>query len=136
MSAESDRVKKLFLAALELPDPQTRQAFLADACGDNGELRRRLAALLRAHDDPASVLERPFAELGEHDRGDHELRAAAAGVLPTIDSPQDAHVGAVIGPYKLVEQIGEGGMGTVFIAQQTEPIKRLVALKIIKAGMD
>src|SRR5262245_14904635 len=54
----------------------------------------------------------------------------------TVDVPAHEAVGAVIGPYKLVEPIGEGGMGTVWMAQQTEPVKRLVALKLIKVGMD
>src|SRR5262249_22688013 len=56
--------------------------------------------------------------------------------VATIDRPTPASAGTAIGPYKLIEQIGEGGMGSVWMAQQTEPVKRLVAVKLIKAGMD
>jgi tetratricopeptide (TPR) repeat protein len=76
--------------------------------------------LLRAYEEQASFLESP----------------PPVGGIPTIDQPASESPGAVIGPYKLIEQIGEGGMGTVWMAQQQEPVKRLVALKLIKAGMD
>jgi WD40 repeat protein/serine/threonine protein kinase len=76
--------------------------------------------LLRAYEEQASFLESP----------------PPVGGIPTIDQPASESLGAVIGPYKLIEQIGEGGMGTVWMAQQQEPVKRLVALKLIKAGMD
>src|SRR5207247_4369909 len=82
-------------------------------------LRAEVEALLRAHEKPPRLLD--------------NLPAATA----TIDQPLSAErPGAVIGPYKLIEQIGEGGMGTVWMAQQTEPVKRIVAVKLIKAGMD
>src|SRR5262249_16061979 len=75
-------------------------------------------ALLRAHDKSGDVLDLPDKP------------------MPTMDEPVSERPGTVIGPYKLLEQIGEGGMGTVWMAQQTEPVKRLVAVKLIKAGMD
>ena len=83
-------------------------------------LRERVQVLLHAYDEQASFLESP----------------PPVGVAPTIDQPAAESPGTVIGPYKLIEQIGEGGMGTVWMAQQTEPVKRLVAVKLIKAGMD
>ncbi len=98
---------------------KARTAFLDEHCQDDMELRQRLEALLRAHDNPD-----PF------------LEARTPAALPTMDEPIAERPGAVIGPYKLVEQIGEGGMGTVWMAQQQEPVKRVVALKLIKAGMD
>ncbi len=93
-----------------------RAAFLDECCKDV-ELRKRLDGLLRAHDHPD-----PFLE--------------AAARVATINEPLGEAPGVIIGPYKLLERIGEGGMGTVWMAQQTEPVKRLVAVKLIKAGMD
>jgi tetratricopeptide (TPR) repeat protein len=121
MTADPARVKELFIAALDLPDPQARQAFLDRECGADSELRRRLEVLLRAHDDPASALDRPLA---------------AEGPATTAHHRQGEGVGTVLaGRYKLLEQIGEGGMGTVWVAEQTQPVRRKVALKLIKAGL-
>ena len=109
----------IFLEALSKPSPGERAAFLDQACGGNDELRRSVELLLRAHDKAGGFLaESP----------------AAAGV--TVDRPVGEGPGTVIGPYKLLQQIGEGGMGTVWMAQQHEPVRRVVALKLIKAGMD
>src|SRR5262245_35171566 len=96
-----------------------RAAFLDAYCQGDIELRRRVEALLEAADHPD-----PF------------LQAPASLAKPTSDAPAPRGPGTMIGPYKLLEQIGEGGMGTVWMAQQTEPVKRVVALKLIKAGMD
>ena len=95
-----------------------RAAYLDEHCKGDVELRQRLEGLLRAHDHPD-----PFLE-------------AAAPVATVDESPVREQPGTVIGPYKLLEQIGEGGMGTVWMAEQTEPIQRRVAVKVIKAGMD
>ena len=122
MTADPRRVKELFVAVLDLPDAQARQAFLERECGSDADLRQRLQALLKAHDDPASALDRPLAVVGP---------ATADYHGPAED------VGTIIaGRYKLLEQIGEGGMGTVWVAEQTQPVRRKVALKLIKAGMD
>ena len=96
---------------------QARAAFLDEHCKDDVELRNRLEALLRANDNPD-----PFLE--------------ASAPVATIDEPVTDRPGTVIGPYKLLQQIGEGGMGTVFMAEQTQPVERKVALKIINPGMD
>src|SRR5262249_29106502 len=82
--------------------------------------------LLRLHEGAGNFLEEPAAD------------APATGAVPDAAEPAASHEapGALIGPYKLLEQIGEGGMGTVWMAQQTEPVKRLVAVKLIQAGMD
>jgi serine/threonine protein kinase len=115
----------IFTAALAISTPAERIAFLDRVCADRPDLRRRLDELLAAH-----------ARSNPLDRGPGDL--AATGGLPpgeTSDLP-NALPGHHIGPYKLMEQIGEGGMGTVWMAQQTEPVKRLVAVKLIKAGMD
>jgi serine/threonine protein kinase len=116
-------VKSIFLAAVALADPPARAALVKDRCGADAELLRRVEALLAAHDRAA-------------DEG--RTASAAAPPNPTADYPgRDETVGAVLGgKYKLVEAIGEGGMGSVYMAQQTEPVKRAVAVKVVKAGMD
>src|SRR5262245_17972057 len=119
MSDVKARAKAIFLEALEPPGREELLRFLDEACGGESGLRARLEELLRAHQDAGSFLE-----------------PRAPGPVATDDKPVAERPGTVIGPYKLVEQIGEGGMGTVWMAQQTEPVKRLVALKLIKAGMD
>ncbi len=89
---------------------------MSEACGDNAELRGRVDQLLQAHQQMGSI--------------------QGGSNAPTADLMIAEQSGTIIGPYKLLEQIGEGGMGTVWMAQQIEPVKRLVALKLIKAGMD
>jgi serine/threonine protein kinase len=109
----------LFAEALERSDPHERAAFLVQACQGDPALRARIERLLAQHEHAGDFLQAPpHAE------------------QPTVDEPASDRPGTVIGPYKLLEQIGEGGMGSVWMAQQTEPVKRLVALKLIKAGMD
>src|SRR5262245_31374672 len=119
MNAEFRRVKEIFLAAVEIPDAAERDAYLREACSQDEELRRQVDALLGKHAQAGSFLESP-----------------ALGPVATVDEAGRERSGTVIGPYKLLEPIGEGGMGTVWMAQQTEPVKRLVAVKLIKAGMD
>ena len=130
----------LFHLALEKPVGE-RSAFLEQACAGDEVVRRRIEALLRSHETPDSFLAGPAvtptavadsqrsltADDDGTDRPDNELiEQTSPIVLP----------GARIGRYKLLQQIGEGGMGTVWMAQQIEPVKRLVAVKLIKAGMD
>jgi eukaryotic-like serine/threonine-protein kinase len=120
MPIDPQRVRDIFLAAAELPAAD-RPAHLTEACGADADLRGAVERLLAAHVDPASVLESP-----------------AANPLPTTGphTPQ-ADTGTILaGRYKLLEQIGEGGMGAVWVAQQIELIKRTVAVKLIKPGMD
>src|SRR5262245_42962264 len=117
--ADPQRARSIFLEAVEHHTPDQWGPFLDRACAGDQELRKRVEVLLRAHDQANSMLD-----------------AAAVAPVATIDEPCRERPGTVIGPYKLLEQIGEGGMGAVWMAQQTEPVKRLVALKLIKAGMD
>jgi serine/threonine protein kinase len=113
-------IDEIYFAAVEYADPAARAAYLAEACGTDAELRRQVERLLVARAERGSFLEAPA--LGP--TIDH-------GVAPIAEGP-----GTVIGPYKLREQIGEGGMGVVYVAEQTQPVRRKVALKIIKPGMD
>ena len=132
----------LFFAALEKGTPEERAAYLDAACGDDSDLRRRVERLLTAQPQVGSFME-PSAQV-EGDRAEAPTippgeKGPAGPVLAGTSSyhgPGEG-VGAIIaGKYKLLETLGEGGMGAVFMAQQTAPVKRLVALKLIKAGMD
>jgi eukaryotic-like serine/threonine-protein kinase len=125
MAADSRRVKELFGAAIEL-QAADRSAYLDRECRDDAELRQRLDALLKAHDAPASALEQPLAT--------GEFTPDLNATLPP--APLTEQAGERIGPYKLLQKLGEGGMGAVWVAEQTEPVKRRVALKLIKPGMD
>ena len=109
-----------FEAALQLP-PERREAYLDQACGDDLDLRRRVGSLLKAHQSETDLIEPPAATLGS---------SFPRELLPT-EKPGDR-----IGRYKLLQQIGEGGCGVVYMAEQEEPIRRRVALKVIKLGMD
>jgi serine/threonine protein kinase len=120
MGAERASKAQLFNAAAELAHPAERAAFLDAACAGDPELRVEIEDLLRRDHDAHSFLESPPAVL-----------LAITAPLDTVEQP-----GTVIGPYKLLDQIGEGGFGVVFLAEQERPVKRRVALKVIKPGMD
>ncbi len=116
--------KAIFLEAVERHAPDQWPAFLDRACAGRPELRGQVEALLAAHREVGTAAHQ-------------ELVDADPDPAVTVDLPPvSVQPGAVVGPYKLVEPIGEGGMGSVWMAQQTEPVKRLVAVKLIKAGMD
>jgi eukaryotic-like serine/threonine-protein kinase len=112
-------LEAIFFAALEKQSPAERAAYLDEACADNRDLRDRVERMLAAQVNAASFLEVPAHEMDQ-----------------TIDQPINEKPGTQIGPYKLLQRIGEGGMGVVYMAEQKEPVKRRVALKIIKPGMD
>ena len=123
--------RSLFLEALAMP-PAEREAFLDRECGGDAELRKRLEQLLRARGSSKSFPTDTQDTSAVTPRAEHTLL-----VDQSVDSQWLTEAGTVIaGRYKLVEIIGEGGMGEVWIADQTEPVKRLVAIKLIKAGMD
>jgi serine/threonine protein kinase len=116
------RVQELFSLVCDLPT-ENRCSAIDAACGDDDELRAELESLLSAHDDAGEFMSGPTE--------DHQL---------SRDSMSEAEIkarpGTTIGRYKLLQQIGEGGFGVVYMAQQMEPVKRRVAIKIIKLGMD
>jgi serine/threonine protein kinase len=133
MAVDAARAKTLFLNASDLTDPAERAAYLDRECGDDAELRARVEALLRANDE--SPLPPPTAgdpeATGEHTPDAESSSRTTAEYLTKLEP------GIVIASrYTLQEPIGEGGMGIVWVAKQTEPVKRKVALKLIKMGMD
>jgi WD40 repeat protein/serine/threonine protein kinase len=132
--------RDLFIAALQKDDPTERAAYLSAVCGSDVDLRRRIERLLRLHADAGNFLEQPAVAPGEtvDPPGGSPKEPAPIAMERTRDEQSllGEKVGTSIGPYKLIQKLGEGGMGVVWVAQQTEPVKRRVALKIIKPGMD
>jgi WD40 repeat protein/serine/threonine protein kinase/tetratricopeptide (TPR) repeat protein len=120
MSQSQPNVDEIFLAALELSSTEERAKYLNVVCGEDADLRRRVERLLDAHPKVDEFMESP-----------------AVDVAATVAQPEIAErPGTIIGRYKLLQQIGEGGFGVVFMAEQQEPVIRRVALKVIKPGMD
>ena len=111
--------ESIFASAIQHHSSAERAAFLNGACGGDVELRTRVEALINSHEQGGSFLNEP-----------------AAPGSPTVERPISERTGGQIGPYKLLQEIGHGGMGMVYMADQTEPVERRVALKIIKPGMD
>jgi WD40 repeat protein/serine/threonine protein kinase len=120
MVKPAEEIEAIFMAALEKATPRDRIAYIEAACAANPVLLPRVRELLDAHEEPQGPLDTP-----------------PAGVEGTVDLPRSSESpGSYVGPYKLLEQIGEGGMGAVWMAEQQEPVRRKVALKLIKPGMD
>ncbi len=113
------QIDDIFDEALRRAPGKEREQYLSEVCGDDAALKQRVARLLRAVAEAGSFLESP-----------------ARDTSPTTDQPIAERPGTQIGPYKLLQQIGEGGMGVVYMAEQLEPVNRRVALKVIKPGMD
>jgi serine/threonine protein kinase/tetratricopeptide (TPR) repeat protein len=110
-----DHARSIFFAALDAA-PEARADFVRDACGGRADLRIEVEQLLRAHDALGGIEAGPRA--------------------PTVDPASMEAPGSVVGPYKLLEQIGEGGFGVVYLAEQSAPVRRKVAIKLLKPGMD
>ena len=116
MNQSHDRERSIFLRAIALLDDSDKlQAYIDEACGGDSELRRNVEALLAAN--------RPQGDIFDN----------TPVLKQTLDDPS---LGTQIGPYRIREQIGEGGMGVVYVAEQAEPVQRKVAIKVIKPGMD
>lgn len=112
--------REIFTRALDISDPGERSAFLVEACGPNRDLQRHLCELLESQENLGSFLDEP-----------PDLPSELLGQLSAIEG-----AGTRIGPYKLLQSIGEGGMGVVYMAEQEGPVRRKVALKIVKPGLD
>src|SRR5258707_11825089 len=113
--------RSLFLDLLEMDDPAQRSAYLEQACAGSPEMRSQVEQLLSAHDMAGKFMERPATD----------LIGVEGGECLVSEGP-----GSMIGTCKLLEQIGEGGFGVVFRAEQQRPVRRQVAVKVLKAGMD
>jgi eukaryotic-like serine/threonine-protein kinase len=120
MNEPNQREEAIFEAALQLSGPQ-RTAYLENACAGDAALRRRVEALLEAHDKAGGFLDGP---------------AAVPNKTILVSPPLTEGPGTVIGRYKILQKIGEGGCGIVYMAEQEEPVRRRIALKVIKLGMD
>jgi len=120
MRTEQKNEESIFYRALELDSLAERSSYLKKACGDDADLLARIEALLAVHKSERSILEDAAPFLG-----------TTLQTKPVTEEP-----GTVIGNYKLLERIGEGGMAVVYMAEQERPVRRKVALKIIKLGMD
>src|SRR5712671_631899 len=116
--------QEIFEQAIALPSREAREGFLLGACGQNRELRKSVDELLAAFNDAGKL---DFLQTSDRSQ-------EAQTVLTDTKLPEGP--GTVIGRYKLLQQIGEGGMGVVYMAEQEIPVRRRVALKIIKLGMD
>ena len=122
MMGENNEARDVFLAALALNSAEEQNRYLDQACRNKPELRQRVETLLREHQRAGSFLKAPAM--------------FAPGPTVTMNARLTEKAGDRIGHYKLLEQIGEGGCGLVYMAEQVEPIRRRVALKVIKLGMD
>jgi tetratricopeptide (TPR) repeat protein/tRNA A-37 threonylcarbamoyl transferase component Bud32 len=116
----------LFAAAIAIPDPVERSELLEQQCAGQPELRERIDRLIEAHFKTDFVLDPPVLD-------HHQSHDEVGGAIDTPPAPMGAAGSIVAGRYKLLQQIGEGGMGSVWMADQTEPVKRRVAIKLIRA---
>jgi serine/threonine protein kinase len=143
MNDPGNIIEAIFSEAIAEPDHVRRAALLDAACGNHGQLRARVEALLRAHHEAGSFMT-PTAHPADGSRngtldaepGDVERHPFQRPSAPARDGTLAEGPGSVIGHYKLLQRIGEGGFGVVWMADQETPVRRRVALKIIKAGMD
>ena len=113
------QIESILVAAVEIESEADRRRFVERACAGDAELRRRVEGLVENYFRAGSFLE-----------------SAAPGPAATVEERTGERPGTVIGPYKLLEPLGEGGFGVVFLAEQQQPVRRKVALKVLKPGMD
>src|SRR5208282_564314 len=131
MSTQIPREKAVFVEALEIADPEQRRQFLDQACGTDKALREQVEKLLALSQSAGDFFKEcaPALEAAPAD-AEQVLSAVKSALEPEI--PETKRIGA----YKLLQKLGEGGNGVVYMAEQEQPIRRRVALKIIKLGMD
>jgi eukaryotic-like serine/threonine-protein kinase len=137
MSAGANREEDLFDAARRLEDPTQRKAFLDFSCAGDSTLRTRIETLLEAHGEADRFFEQGAAAVAVSATPIQLGRSTRFPMgQPPADVPAEESIGARIGRYKVVQKIGEGGCGVVYLAEQEEPVRRHVALKIIRVGME
>src|SRR5689334_22589831 len=130
MANPNEREEAIFQGALDLRSPE-RAEYLRNACGEDRVLYKKVVSLLEADRRAGTFLEKPPSGV------DHALMENGLGAAPTARLPDlTENPGDRIGRYKLLQKIGEGGCGAVYMAEQEEPVRRRVALKVIKLGMD
>src|SRR5262249_1519239 len=139
MAAWNPEANDLFLKALDLRSPGKRRAYIDEACRGNAELRAQVESLLSASERAGSFLEKPVVDLAAGadpltGRFADEVCHADQPTANALSQPFTEGSGTRLGSYKLLQQIGEGGMGIVYMAEQERPVRRRVALKIIKPG--
>src|SRR2546423_1639839 len=125
MKNDVNREEQIFEAALQFPTPEQRTAYIKGACENDEKLRQRVEALLKAHENAGGFLDQLPAVVSS------KTLLVTTGMMAVTEKPGDR-----IGRYKVLQQIGEGGCGVVYMAEQEEPVRRRVALKVIKLGMD
>jgi hypothetical protein len=125
MDSGNQSEKDLFVKALQFTSLEQRATFLEDACGDDEELRQRIETLVAAHEQSGGFLKEPPAAVSA------QTLVITTSMVPGVEKPGDR-----IGRYKLLQRLGEGGCGVVYMAEQEESVRRRVALKVIKLGMD
>jgi hypothetical protein len=119
MANAPSELRDIFCEAMDYKTSHERSQYLDKSCRGKPELRARVEALLRAHGEASRFLqETPGQSAADSDKTSHEVP------------------GTILGPYRLLEQIGEGGFGLVFLAEQQHPVRRQVAIKVLKPGMD
>jgi hypothetical protein len=131
MNAQIPCIDTILAEAVEFASAAERQAFVEKACAGDARLKQRVDLLIAHHFQAGSFLDSPASNLIATGAFTPSMEDASLAATVPMETP-----GAVIGNYKLLEQIGEGGMGLVFVAEQQHPVRRRVALKIIKPGMD
>jgi len=132
MSTRVPREKAVFVEALEIADPERRSRFLDQACGADHALRQQVEKLLALSQSAGDFFKECAPALEPAAADAAQVLSAAESALEADKPPETK----CIGPYKLLQKLGEGGYGVVYMAEQEQPIRRRVALKIIKLGMD
>src|SRR2546428_9867445 len=125
MNNDVNREEQIFEAALQFPTPEQQAAYIKGACGSDEKLGQRVEALLKAHEHAGAFLDQPPAVISA------KTLVLTTGMMTVTEKPGDR-----IGRYKVLQQIGEGGCGVVYMAEQEEPVRRPVALQAIQLGMD
>ena len=128
MKTRKDRIEAIFGTAIELNSPEQRAVYLSRVCGDDRQLRSEVDELIQAYHKSGHFL---TAHSDREGASPNDESGGATVVVPVTEKAGDR-----IGRYKLLQQIGEGGCGVVYMAEQEEPVRRRVALKVIKLGMD